>query len=182
MWPKWNGIIGNVAVGKTRISWGNHKNISWLLLGTFMGRKQITTYFQNISRMYTFILLCKQGHYREVPRWGASNGAQLPTKLKIFLPSFIYFFYFILWNFLVQTLQCFFFCFKKRLFLYLNHNLPRPFFSVLPTGPKPAQISFPVHKNLPPRDFSIMTFFASNKHATCPKVKHRIKKKRATLN
>ena len=36
------------------------------------------------------------------------------------------------------------------------HNRPN-FFSVLPTGPKPAQISDIFHRKLPPRDFSIMT-------------------------
>ena len=34
------------------------------------------------------------------------------------------------------------------------------FFSVLPTGPKPAQISNIFHRNLPPCDFSIMTLLA----------------------
>ena len=39
------------------------------------------------------------------------------------------------------------------------HNRPKIFFfSVMPTGRNPAQISIPVHKNLPPRDVFIMTF------------------------
>ena len=37
------------------------------------------------------------------------------------------------------------------------HNHPQFFFSVLTTGPKPAQISNIFHRNLPPHDFSIMT-------------------------
>jgi hypothetical protein len=36
-------------------------------------------------------------------------------------------------------------------------NWPPIFFSVLPTGPKPAQISNIFHRNPSPRDFSIMT-------------------------
>ena len=36
------------------------------------------------------------------------------------------------------------------------HNWPN-FFLVLPTGPKPAQISNIFHRNLPPPDFYIMT-------------------------
>ena len=53
------------------------------------------------------------------------------------------------------------------LFIYLFYQKKRPqklliigpnvFFSVMPTGPNPAQISIPVPKNLPLRDFSIMT-------------------------
>ena len=39
------------------------------------------------------------------------------------------------------------------------HNRHRPFFSVLLIGPNPAQISILFHKNLPPRDFSIMTLY-----------------------
>ena len=35
------------------------------------------------------------------------------------------------------------------------------FFSVLLIGPNPAQISILFHKNLPPRDFSIMTLIGS---------------------
>ena len=44
----------------------------------------------------------------------------------------------------------FFFKSKKK-------NAPETFFSVLTTGPKPAQISNIFHRNLPPHDFSIMT-------------------------
>ena len=37
------------------------------------------------------------------------------------------------------------------------HNHPKFFFSVLPTSQKPDQISDIFHRNLPLRDFSIMT-------------------------
>ena len=37
------------------------------------------------------------------------------------------------------------------------HNWPKIIFSVLPTSPKPAQISAIFHRNLPQCDFSIMT-------------------------
>ena len=56
--------------------------------------------------------------------------------------------------------------FKKKLF-FAPENMKKPlskvapnqpnFFSVLPTGPKPAQIADIFHRNLTPRDFSIMT-------------------------
>ena len=45
----------------------------------------------------------------------------------------------------------------KKTLSKVAHNRPKLFFSVLPTGPKPAQISDIFHRNLPPRDFSIMT-------------------------
>ena len=38
------------------------------------------------------------------------------------------------------------------------HNRPKLFFSVLPTGPKSAQISYSFHKNGSLRDFYIMTW------------------------
>jgi hypothetical protein len=45
---------------------------------------------------------------------------------------------------------------KKRL-SKVAHNRPQFCFSLLLTGPKPAQISDIFNRNLPPREFSIMT-------------------------
>ena len=45
----------------------------------------------------------------------------------------------------------------KKLLSKVSHNQPQFFFSVLQTSPKPALISDIFHKNLPLRDFSIMT-------------------------
>ena len=41
----------------------------------------------------------------------------------------------------------------------VTHNQPQFFFSVLPTGPKSAQISYSVHKNGSLRNFYIMTLY-----------------------
>ena len=100
----------------------------------------------------------RQSHYREVPRWGVSNGARHNWKCfltyKMFEKksnNFLRFFF----NFLVRTLRCFyFFCPWK-----LEKTSLNLFFSLMPTGPNPAQISIPVHINLPPQDISIMTGF-----------------------
>ena len=65
-----------------------------------------------------------------------------------------------------QLLRAVFLCFhSSKMFFFAHENMKKPlsliigpiFFSVLPTGPKPAQISNIFHRNLPPRDFSIMT-------------------------
>ena len=44
----------------------------------------------------------------------------------------------------------------KKTLSKVAHNRPN-FFSVLPTGPTPARIFRYFQKNLPPREFSIMT-------------------------
>ena len=49
----------------------------------------------------------------------------------------------------------------KKTLSKVAHNRPKFFLSVLPTGSKPAQISDLFHRNLPPRDFSIMTLVDS---------------------
>ena len=46
---------------------------------------------------------------------------------------------------------------EKKTLSKVGHNQPKIYFSVLPTGPKPAQISDIFHRNLPPCYFSIMT-------------------------
>ena len=44
-------------------------------------------------------------------------------------------------NYLVRTLQCFFGHQNlKKTASKVAHNWPKPFFSVMPTGPNPAQI------------------------------------------
>ena len=45
----------------------------------------------------------------------------------------------------------------KKTLSKVAHNWSTMFFSALLTGPKPAQISDIFHRNLPPRDFSIIT-------------------------
>ena len=68
-----------------------------------------------------------------------------------------------------QLLRAVFSCFHGQKKCFAPENMKKrsqkllitgPFFSVLPTGPRPAQISDIFNRNLPPRDFSKMTLFS----------------------
>ena len=50
----------------------------------------------------------------------------------------------------------------KKTLSKVAHNQSPIFFSLLPTGPKPTQISDIFDRNLPPREFAIMTLLAAD--------------------
>ena len=100
----------------------------------------------------------EQSHYKEVPRWGVSNGARHNwkcflafKKFKVFFLNFIYFWYIKMCHKLYHFIWGIWWFHRSKDFEAMKAEEVGHSAQIQPKS------QFLFHKNLPPRDFSIMT-------------------------